>query len=345
MTGVDYPHALERREVGHRRHREVPARGIVGAARAGGRRPCALAFELQRRAEELGRGEGAPGRSDWPSAIVIPAQPRATPRSMLRCAFFSAVRSRSIVRAASFNASGKNFPAGSYVITTAQPYGGFAKTLLENAALSGSSRVSRRTAQAAVRCRRAHASASLGFDVAMIKDPVTVASTRLAPVAATPWVAEGLTGNSSRRIAIFTNAAPSMDEGWTRWVFDQYRIPFTKITARDIRAGNLDSRFDAIIIPEQNARQIANGPGAGIPIHSREDSARLARRRSAKFVDGGGTLIAFNDASGYAIEALSLPVKDELDGVRPTDFYAPGSILRIELDRSNPLTAGYTAPS
>ena len=61
-------------------------------------------------------------------------------------------------------------------------------------------------------------------------------------------------------------------------------------------------------------------------------------------MDDGGTLIAFNDASDYAIEALSLPVKNELDGVRPSDFYAPGSILRIELDRSNPLAAGYTSP-
>ena len=64
----------------------------------------------------------------------------------------------------------------------------------------------------------------------------------------------------------------------------------------------------------------------------------------AKFVDDGGTLIAFNEASNYAINALSLPVKDELEGVKPSDFYAPGSILRVELDRSNPLTAGYTAP-
>ena len=62
------------------------------------------------------------------------------------------------------------------------------------------------------------------------------------------------------------------------------------------------------------------------------------------FVDGGGTVVAFNEASSYAIEALKLPVTNVLAGVRNTDFYAPGSMLKVEFDRNNPLTAGYAAP-
>jgi hypothetical protein len=166
----------------------------------------------------------------------------------------------------------------------------------------------------------------------------------VAPVKATPWIAAGLTNNGTRRIAIFANASPSMDEGWTRWVFDQYRIPFTTIHARDIRAGNLNARFDAIIIPDQQSRAIANGPGGQYPDSLKGGIGASGASALAAFVDAGGTLLAFNDASDYAIEALELPVKNALDGVAPTDFYAPGSILRVELDRSNPLTAGYTAP-
>jgi hypothetical protein len=30
--------------------------------------------------------------------------------------------------------------------------------------------------------------------------------------------------------------------------------------------------------------------------------------------------------------------------VRPSDFYAPGSIIRVEVDRASPLTASLTAP-
>lgn len=135
-----------------------------------------------------------------------------------------------------------------------------------------------------------------------------------------------------------------MDEGWTRWVFDQYKIPFTTIHAKDIRAGNLNSRFDAIIIPDQQSRAIANGPAGQYPDSLKGGVGAPGAAALGAFVDAGGTVLAFNDASDYAIEALDLPVKDVLAGVAPSDFYAPGSILRVVLDRSNPLTAGYTAP-
>src|SRR5207302_9942697 len=61
------------------------------------------------------------------------------------------------------------------------------------------------------------------------------------------------------------------------------------------------------------------------------------------FVDNGGTLLAFNEASEYAIENLKLPVKNVLAGVRNTEFYAPGSILSVEIARDNPIARGFTA--
>ena len=61
-------------------------------------------------------------------------------------------------------------------------------------------------------------------------------------------------------------------------------------------------------------------------------------------MENGGTLLAFNEASNYAIETLKLPVKNILTGVRNTDFYAPGSILAVEIKRDSPLAAKMTAP-
>jgi hypothetical protein len=184
-----------------------------------------------------------------------------------------------------------------------------------------------------------------GFDVAMVPDSVTVATTAVAPVPATRWVATGLSDARARRIAIFKNASASMDEGWTRWVFDQYRIPFTLVTARDIRAGNLTSRFDAVVIPDQNARVIARGPAGNYPDSLKGGLGEAGASALAAFVDAGGTVLAFNDASDYAIEALQLPVTNVLAGVRPTEFYAPGSLISVEFDRANPLAAGLTSPS
>ena len=289
-------------------------------------------------------GNKAPGRSDWPSTIVIPAQPARDTAVNFALRILQRGQVEIDRAAAPFTVSGRTYPAGSYLISTAQPYGGFAKTLLENQHYPDLHEYPGGPPKRPYDVTAHTLPLLLGFDVAFIRDPVTVQSSRLAPVSATPWVAAGLTGNKARRIAIFANASPSMDEGWTRWVFDQYKIPFTTISARDIRSGNLSSRFDAIVLPDQNSRAIANGPPARYPDSLKGGVGAPGAEALAKFVDDGGTLIAFNDASDYAIDALSLPVKDELDGVRSSDFYAPGSVLRVVFDKTNPLTAGYTAP-
>ena len=181
-------------------------------------------------------GKDAPGRSDWPSAIVIPPQPQRDTAINFALRILQRGQVEIDRASSSFNAGGKMLPSGSYIVRTAQPYGGFAKTLLENQHYPDLHEYPGGPPKRPYDVVAHTLPLLLGFNVEMVKNPLTVATTRLAPVAATPWVAEGLTGNSSRRIAIFANAAPSMDEGWTRWVFDQYRIPFTKISARDIRA-------------------------------------------------------------------------------------------------------------
>ena len=59
-----------------------------------------------------------------------------------------------------------------------------------------------------------------------------------------------------------------------------------------------------------------------------------------EFVEQGGTLICLNRASSFAIEQFKLPVRDVVAGLPRTDFFVPGSILRIELDTNNPIANG-----
>jgi hypothetical protein len=289
-------------------------------------------------------GNQAPGRSDWPSAIVIPVQPARD--TAVNAALRILQRGQVEVRraASAFTANGHDFPAGSYVIHTAQPYAAFAKTLLEAQHYPDLHEYPGGPPKRPYDVAAHTLPLLFGFDVAFIPDSVTVATTVLAPVPQTPWVASGLSESHSKRIAIFRNASPSMDEGWTRWVFDQYHIPFTVLSARDIRAGDLAARFDAIIIPDQNPRAIERGPTGSYPDSLKGGLGTEGAAALAAFVDAGGSLLAFNDASDYAIDALSLPVKNVLAGVRSNDFYAPGSIIKVDLDRANPLTGGVTAP-
>jgi hypothetical protein len=65
-----------------------------------------------------------------------------------------------------------------------------------------------------------------------------------------------------------------------------------------------------------------------------------------QFVQDGGTILAIGAASEGAISMFKLPLSNHLvkpDGspVQRTDFYVPGSVLRIAIDSKNPLAHGY----
>jgi hypothetical protein len=289
-------------------------------------------------------GNRASGREDWPSTIVIPAQPARD--TAVNAALRILQRGQVEVRRASagFTAGGKSYPAGSFLIHTAQPYGAFAKALLEVQTYPNLREYPGGPPKRPYDVTAHTLPLLYGFDVAFVKDSVAAPSTLLTVQPQTRWVARGLSDTKARRVAVFRNFSPSMDEGWTRWLLDEYRIPFTLVTAPELRAGNLSARFDAIILPEQAARQIARGPQGAYPDSLKGGVGEEGAAALKTFVEAGGTLVAFNDASEYAIEALNLPVKNALVGLRPTEFYAPGSIFRVELDKSHPLAAGMTAP-
>ncbi|HEX4933445.1 MAG TPA: hypothetical protein VFV33_09715, partial [Gemmatimonadaceae bacterium] len=145
------------------------------------------------------------------------------------------------------------------------------------------------------------------------------------------------------RIGIYKSHAASMDEGWTRWIFDTHKVPFTSVTDRELRAGNLNARFDVIIIPDQSPGQIRRGLGNAYPDSLRGGVGEAGEKALDEFVENGGTVLAFNEASDFAIEAFKLPVKNVLAGVRNTEFYAPGSLFKVTLDKSNPIAARHTA--
>jgi hypothetical protein len=56
------------------------------------------------------------------------------------------------------------------------------------------------------------------------------------------------------------------------------------------------------------------------------------------FIEGGGTVITLNEASQFAIDRLAAPVRNVLEGVPAKDFFCPGSILKIKLDTTSPVT-------
>ncbi len=146
---------------------------------------------------------------------------------------------------------------------------------------------------------------------------------------------------SRPRLALYRSWLPSMDEGWTRWVLEQFGFDYKNIYDADVRAGNLKEKFDVVILPDQSMQQIIAGNRAGA--YPEEYSGGIGEEGVAAlrgFVEAGGVLICLDSASELALKRFDLPVKNVLDGARRDQFYAPGSIFRAVVDTTNPIAYG-----
>ena len=149
---------------------------------------------------------------------------------------------------------------------------------------------------------------------------------------------------NSPRIGLYRPWTASIDEGWTRWILEQYEFSFVNLRNADVLAGHLHDRFDTIIIPDIGARQINDGFAEGsIPGQYAGGLGAHGADQLREFVESGGTLITFNSSSSYAIEQFRLPVTNVLAGLKPEEFSCSGALLRIVLkDPANPLVKGLT---
>jgi len=157
------------------------------------------------------------------------------------------------------------------------------------------------------------------------------------------------TGSSSglpirSRIGLYRPWRTSIDEGWTRWLLEQYEFQFENITNAVMRAGNLSERFDVILLPAERSQTILNGFAKGsVPPRYEGGIGNAGVRALDEFVRGGGTLICLNQSSDFAIGQLHLPVKNVVEDLQRTDFFVSGSILEVIVDPSHPVMSGMPA--
>jgi hypothetical protein len=144
------------------------------------------------------------------------------------------------------------------------------------------------------------------------------------------------------RVGLYRSWVPSMDEGWTRFVFErEMGVAYQELHDREVRTGRLRDRFDAIVLPDQAPGDLLNGHAAGtLPAEYTGGVGAEGVAALRAFVEAGGTLVALDSASLFAIEQLHLPVRNVLAGVPPADFFCPGSILAATADARLPLAHG-----
>ncbi|WP_413975752.1 M14 metallopeptidase family protein [Stenotrophomonas acidaminiphila] len=167
------------------------------------------------------------------------------------------------------------------------------------------------------------------------------------------------------RIALWDHYGGSMVSGWTRLVLDSFGFDYEVVYPRQILDGDLRSRFDVLILPsgalplpaelavEGKAGRVPASPDpATIPaefhplLGELQGEAAVAALR--RFLQAGGHVVATGSSSGLALQ-LGLPLRSHLqstgaDGqpraLSQREYYIPGSVLQVAVDKSRPLAWG-----
>ncbi len=279
------------------------------------------------------------GVDTWPSAFVIPKAQHDTQalHRLLWTLQHGQVEIRESAAPVTID-GGATYPTGSYVMLTKQPFGAYGKALLEHQHYPNLFEYPGGPPKRPYDVTAHTLPLLFGVAVATIMGPEP-ATARLLPPVPDPAFANPF-GPTPKRIAIYRPSGNEpMDEGWTRWVFDVHHIKFTAITEKDLAAGNLRARFDAIVISDGSGN--LGGPAGVAPLDS--------------FVTAGGSVLAFNNSASSTAQALRLPVRNVLEsgggggggrgrGAASADFYCPGSILSVVPNTSTAIGRAMTAP-
>jgi Zinc carboxypeptidase len=234
-----------------------------------------------------------------------------------------------------FTAAGIKYPNGTAVIATGQPYSAVAKALLENQQYPDLRDASGHPISPYD--VTAHTlSLLMGVQVRLIHQPFHYE------------VPKEVGGNScdgfgpiDDKLGIYKSHVPAIDEGWSRLVLEQEHYKYLSVDDTEVRSGKLHAKYNSIVIPDQVPATILNGYKAdAMPPEYTGGLGQAGVKALREFVEEGGTLVCLNRASSFAIEQFKLPVRDVVAGVSEKEFFVPGSILRIELDTSNPISKG-----
>ncbi|HET9948431.1 MAG TPA: M14 metallopeptidase family protein [Longimicrobiales bacterium] len=149
-----------------------------------------------------------------------------------------------------------------------------------------------------------------------------------------------------QRIGVFQRLrGGNIDEGWTRWVLEEFGFEYRSLRDRDILRGDLADRWDVIVLPA-DSKEMMTGEGLdeaqneAIPPEYRSGFGEEGVAALEEFVEEGGTLVTFAQAGDLVLDAFDVPVRDVVADTWGNDFWSPGSTLRVRVDPSDPLTLG-----
>ena len=165
---------------------------------------------------------------------------------------------------------------------------------------------------------------------------------------------EGATPMKALRVGLLKPWTAQIDEGWTRFLLEQYGFDPKSLDNKTVRAGNLRGAYDVIVVPDMARASIVEGRPAQRGDNAMRYFADLPSEYSGgignegvnalkKFVDDGGTIVSWGAGGDLLADDFNLPVVNELRTARAEEFLCPGSLLKVELDTAHPVNWGMPA--
>jgi hypothetical protein len=294
-------------------------------------------YQINRRAVE--------GWEEWPEAWVIPANQgnRSGLAYVLRILTTGDVEVHRAERA--FNAAGRSFPAGTYIIPMRQPYASFAQTMLE---IQHYPDLREYPGGPPLRPYDVTAhTLGLLMDVETFSVGRPLQVPLSDPIPIPEWefsLPASLQGPDAPRVGVYRSWQEPMPEGWTRWVFDQHGLAYDTVRDARVKAGDLAADYDVILFQSQSPASIRDGFARGeLPPEYTGGLGPVGIRNLQTFVRGGGRIVAVEEASQFVIDLFDLGVTNAVDRLPPQDFFIPGSILEIELALDHGVNEGKEA--
>jgi hypothetical protein len=164
------------------------------------------------------------------------------------------------------------------------------------------------------------------------------------------------------RIGLYQSWRGSMDEGWTRYIFDDMGIPYATLHNADFKPPqeakdtkvNLKDKYDVLVFADESYDIIKTGKPspnserarfmgpANWPPEYEGGIDKEGVEALKAFVEQGGILVTLNNACELVFKEFQPPARNALEGVDRAKFFCPSSILKLVVDNGTPI--GYGLP-
>jgi hypothetical protein len=151
-----------------------------------------------------------------------------------------------------------------------------------------------------------------------------------------------------------------MDAGWTRYLFDTYKIPYRVLRPADLQEANLSNNYDLVILPDQSQAVLMEGKGGSpgnysitrYPPEYAKGMEKKGLNNLLSFMDRGGKVVSWGRSTEIFMgnltieeekgekQEFSLPVNNIGSRLGNQGLVVTGSLLRVRLRPDHPLTLG-----